>query len=190
MRKSTLIAASVAGISALYAANSIAISNQPQPIVLVQPVSEDQAESSSASAASNNPTEPVTEPTQEIAEPAPTETVAPDQTAPAEAQVAEQAPEPAPASPEPAPEPQTKTVASDEITYQYGVIQLELTSTGGSLTDVRVLQGDMTYGRDAAYAALIDASIAAQGSNIGNYSGATFTTEAFKKAIDSGLGKL
>lgn len=87
-------------------------------------------------------------------------------------------------------QPVTKTVSSDPINYKYGVVQIELTATDGKITNVSVLQGDVSYGRDAAYEALIQATIQVQGTNYGNVSGATFTTEAFKQAISNALAKL
>lgn len=86
--------------------------------------------------------------------------------------------------------PVVKTVASDPITYKYGVVQIEITATDGKITKVVLLQGDASYGRDAAYSALIDATVQVQGTNYGNVSGATFTTEAFKKAVENAISKL
>jgi uncharacterized protein with FMN-binding domain len=95
-------------------------------------------------------------------------------------------------TPAPAPEEkvaQPQTVASDVVEYQYGVIQLELTHQAGTIMNVSVLQGDTSYGRGDTYAALINATVAAQGTNFGNYSGATFTTEAFRSAVASATAK-
>lgn len=86
--------------------------------------------------------------------------------------------------------PVVKTVDSDPISYKYGVVQIELTATDGKITKVVLLQGDSSYGRDAAYAALIDVTVQVQGTNYGNVSGATFTTEAFKKAVENAISKL
>jgi uncharacterized protein with FMN-binding domain len=36
----------------------------------------------------------------------------------------------------------------------------------------------------------VDATLTAQGTNYGNISGATFTADAFKKAVDNALGKI
>lgn len=104
------------------------------------------------------------------AQPAPTETRAP-------------APEPVPVAVE-------KTVTSDVINYKYGVVQISLTAIGNDITNVTLLQGDASYGRDVAYAALIDATVKTDGINYGNVSGATFTTEAFKKAVTNAIAKL
>ena len=93
-------------------------------------------------------------------------------------------------APEPAPAPADKTVTSDVIDYKYGVVQISLTAVGTDITNVTLLQGDASYGRDVAYAALIDATIKTDGINYGNVSGATFTTEAFKKAVTNAIAKL
>lgn len=93
-------------------------------------------------------------------------------------------------APEPAPAPAEKTVTSDVIDYKYGVVQISLTAVGTDITNVTLLQGDASYGRDVAYAALIDATIKTDGINYGNVSGATFTTEAFKKAVTNAIAKL
>lgn len=200
MRKSTLISASVATLSALYVAQNLAVENQPPMVTAVQPTEVD-----SSPAQASPP----------ISEPAPGPISVPDQSSPetstppsahdTEAQSATSTP--ARSSPEPAapaenstgsPEPAApveqppveKTVNSEPVKYQYGVIQLGVTAVDGTLTNVQVLQGDTAYGRDATYAALISASISAQGTNFGNYSGATFTTEAFRTALENALGKL
>ena len=82
------------------------------------------------------------------------------------------------------------TVTGDAIQYRYGVIQVEVVRTGGKITAVNMIQADATAGRDQAFPYLTDYAIQAQGSNFGNLSGATFTTEAFKQALDSAISKL
>ena len=205
MRKSTLITASVATLSALYVAQNIAIGNQPQALVLIS--AEETSEASISNPGSDNsanvdsganstvpePEKPaessqtVTDtPEAETAPPTETESTASKDSTPAETQS-----QPAPA-PEPAAEPEViepQTVASDVVEYQYGVIQLELTHQAGTIMNVSVLQGDTSYGRGETYAALINATVAAQGTNFGNYSGATFTTEAFRDAVASATAK-
>lgn len=105
---------------------------------------------------------------------APTQTQVPAQTAPQETQP---------------PAPVTTTVNSDVITYKYGVVQISLTQTDGVITDIQMLQGDATNGRAEAYVTLISATIQQQSINYGNISGATFTVDAFKKAVTSALSK-
>lgn len=108
--------------------------------------------------------------------------------APAEPAQTTQAPvEPAPAAPAPAATPVARS--SDVISYKYGEIQVEVVKLGSEITDVNLLLGDATYGRDVAYQTLIQATIQNQGTNYGNYSGATFTTDAFKKAVENALTK-
>ncbi|NDH65702.1 MAG: FMN-binding protein [Microbacteriaceae bacterium] len=58
------------------------------------------------------------------------------------------------------------------------------------ITAVNMVRADATAGRDQAFPYLTDYAIQAQGSNFGNLSGATFTTEAFKQALDSAISKL
>lgn len=82
------------------------------------------------------------------------------------------------------------TVTSDVISYKYGEVQISVTAQGADIIDAKVLVGDMSYGRDAAYAALIQATVISDGSNYGNVSGATFTSEAFRKAVENALNKL
>lgn len=111
--------------------------------------------------------------------PAPTSTQAPAQ--PTATPTQTQAPAPA--------QPVVVTKTSDVINYKYGVVQISMTKTDSKITDVTLLQGDASYGRDAAYTALIQATIQVQGTAYGNVTGATFTTEAFKKAVDNVMAK-
>ena len=202
MRKSTLITASVATLSALYVAQNIAIGNQPLPLVLVAeeessqaPVTDSQNEAPTNVETGLDNTVP--EDSEATSEPdqttIPTESDSqPQDSTPTDTQ---NQPEPATApAPAPATAPEEKvaqpqTVASDVVEYQYGVIQLELTHQAGTIMNVSVLQGDTSYGRGDTYAALINATVAAQGTNFGNYSGATFTTEAFRSAVASATAK-
>lgn len=205
MRKSTLLTASVATFSALYIAQNLAIENQPVAITLVQP---NEIETNPSDIAFEDPqnskvSEP--SPTEQLAEPG-TVPYSNESQSPVESSSAvdntvpttETRVEPAPAEStvaEPAPveqvaEPFEKTVTSDLVTYEYGVIQIGMTAVDGTLTNVEVLQGDTSFGRDQTYAALVSATISAQGTNFGNYSGATFTTEAFRSAVANALGKL
>lgn len=83
-----------------------------------------------------------------------------------------------------------KTIAGPAIDYKYGTVQLEVTKTGAKITDVNVLVG---YGSQPQYTTLIASlaqyAVAANGSNFGNVTRATFTTNAFKQALDSTLAK-
>ncbi len=76
------------------------------------------------------------------------------------------------------------------ITEVYkGPIQLSVTKTNGKITAVGLVQAQATGGRQVAFTYLQDYAVKANGSNFGNLSGATYTTIAFKKALDSALSK-
>jgi uncharacterized protein with FMN-binding domain len=76
------------------------------------------------------------------------------------------------------------------INYKYGTIQLEVVKSGSKITSINLIQAS-TKGREWASvpSMLVTTAISAQGSNFGNVSGATFTTTAFKSALDSALAK-
>ncbi len=76
------------------------------------------------------------------------------------------------------------------INYKYGTIQLEVVKSGSKITSINLIQAS-TKGREwqAVPSMLVTAAISAQGSNFGNISGATFSTQAFKSALDSALAK-
>lgn len=96
---------------------------------------------------------------------------------------------PKPTTPPPPPEPVIKTVNSDVMTYKYGNLQLAVTFKDATITGVQVLIGDTNNGRADAYVALIKASVAAQGTKFGNYTGATYTTAVFKEALANAIAK-
>ena len=130
------------------------------------------------------PQESSTPSTDATAEPAPS----PEQT---------QSTEPAPtttATQEPqatqAPSGVSGTFTSDAVRYKYGTIQLELVVSNNAITNINLIQAT-TEGRgyDQAPPILVQAALDANGSGFGNLSGATFTTQAFKKALDNALAK-
>lgn len=82
------------------------------------------------------------------------------------------------------------TVTGDAVPYQFGVIQLEVVRTSGKISAVNVVQATASAGRDGAIPYLQQYAVQAQGSNFANISGATYTTDAFKQALDSAISKL
>lgn len=82
------------------------------------------------------------------------------------------------------------TVTGDAIQYRFGVIQVEVVRAGGQITAVNLVQAGATAGREQAFPYLTDYAIKAQGTNFGNLSGATYTTDAFKQALESAMSKL
>ncbi len=82
------------------------------------------------------------------------------------------------------------TTTGDPVQYQFGTIQLSVTRTSGKITAIGLVQSQASGGRDQVFPSLVQAGISSQGSGFGNYSGATYTTAAFKKALDSAISKL
>ncbi len=72
----------------------------------------------------------------------------------------------------------------------YGPVQVQITSDSGKLTKIEMVRAISTGGRDAAFPLLIAAAIEANGSNIGNVSQATYTSDAFRKSLDSAIAKI
>ncbi len=139
-------------------------------------------------AATNNPDAPAVPTAEPSATPA---TPAEPGTAPSQSASQSSAPTKAPA-PAPTKQPATASVSQTgaAVAYKYGVIQLEVVKSGSSITAVNLIQSS-TKGPDWAVVPgmLAEAAVNANGSNFGNVSGATFTTQAFKQALESALGK-
>ena len=83
-----------------------------------------------------------------------------------------------------------RTVTSDQIPYEYGFVELTVTKSAGKLSAINVGGSTATEGRQQAFPTLVDEAIKAQGSSFGNLGGATYTTDAFKKALDNAIAKL
>ena len=101
------------------------------------------------------------------------------------------APAPAPvvASPAPVANATGTTKNGSAVQYRYGTVQVSVTKAGGKITAVNLLQEGATGGRQAAFSYLVDLAIQANGSNFGNLSGATYTTDAFKQSLEAALAK-
>ena len=84
----------------------------------------------------------------------------------------------------------TAKAQSDPIYYQFGTVQVSVTRTNGKITAIDYIQDTASAGRDQAFPMLTQAAISANGSTFGNISGATYTTDAFKQALDSAIAKL
>ncbi len=194
MRNSTLIFTSLVAASSLTVAWSAGQQTLENELVLLPQASNtatstpvEQEPATGEVPADSPATEPAATQTEEQS-PAPT---AQETQAPASGQATTPTQTQAPAVPADtqAPAPVTTTVKSDVITYKYGAVQISLTQTDGVITDIQMLQGDATNGRAQAYVTLISATIQQQGTNYGNISGATFTVDAFKKAVTSAMSK-
>ena len=82
------------------------------------------------------------------------------------------------------------SATGDAFDYEFGTIQLKVTKSAGKISAIDLVQAGATGGREQAFNMLVDAAISANGSNISNIGGATYTTETFKTALDSALSKL
>jgi hypothetical protein len=84
----------------------------------------------------------------------------------------------------------TQTVKGDAIQYRYGVIEIEVTATAGTIESITELQATASPGFDQAIPILNQEAMKAQSASFGNLSGATFTTDAYKQALSSAMSKL
>jgi len=82
------------------------------------------------------------------------------------------------------------SATGDTVESGYGPVQVKVTKENGKITAVDLIQSVSTGGRDAAFPILVQAAIDANGSNFGNVSQATYTTNAFKQSLDTALAKL
>lgn len=82
------------------------------------------------------------------------------------------------------------SATGDSIDYQFGTIQLKVTESNGNISAVELVQAGATGGREQAFSYLVQDAISANGASFGNLSGATYTTEAFKQALNSAISKI
>jgi uncharacterized protein with FMN-binding domain len=86
----------------------------------------------------------------------------------------------------------TKTVTSGAISTQYGNVQLKVTISGGKITDIQPVQlpsDDPKSSSISGYAEplLRQSALSAQSGNIDTVSGATYTSDGYKTALQSAL---
>jgi uncharacterized protein with FMN-binding domain len=86
----------------------------------------------------------------------------------------------------------TKTVTSTAVSTRYGNVQLKLTIAGGKITSVEALQlpsGDPKSAQISSYAEpqLRQSALTAQSAGIDTVSGATYTSDGYKTALQSAL---
>ena len=86
--------------------------------------------------------------------------------------------------------PKIKSATGATIDYRFGVVQVKVTKTDGQITAVKAVKATATDGRESAFSYLEQYAVDAQGTSFSNLSGATYTVDAFKKALDSALNKL
>jgi len=82
------------------------------------------------------------------------------------------------------------SATSSDVPYQFGDVKLTVTKTNGKITAIDYGTSSATNGREQAFPYLVQYAIQAQSSSFSNLSGATYTTDAFKQALDNALAKL
>jgi uncharacterized protein with FMN-binding domain len=88
----------------------------------------------------------------------------------------------------------TKTVTGDVASNRYGNVQLRLTISGTRITAIQAVQipgGDPKSAQINAYAEPIlrQAALSAQSANIDVVSGATYTSDSYRTALQSAIDK-
>lgn len=81
------------------------------------------------------------------------------------------------------------TKNGDAVESGFGTVQVSVTMSNGKITAINLLQANATHGREGAFPYLVQYAIAANSANFSNLSGATYTTTAFKKSLESALAK-
>jgi uncharacterized protein with FMN-binding domain len=135
----------------------------------------------------------------------PTETVQPTESAsPSQNAVTEQAAATGQAAETATPTPtpsktaaaagKTVTKKSDPVSYvaehRTGTMQISVTKSGATITAIDIISGGTEGGQWASVPSMLaQYAIEAQGSDFGNISRATHTTDAFKEALDNALAK-
>ncbi len=105
------------------------------------------------------------------------------------------APPPAGAPPTSGPPPaeaQTRTLVGQTIDTEQGPVQVQITMTGTTISDVTVLQYPDDGGRDTeinsfALPQLVEQALAVQSADLQMVSGATYTSEGFIASLQSAL---
>jgi uncharacterized protein with FMN-binding domain len=87
-----------------------------------------------------------------------------------------------------------KTVTSDAVATRYGNVQLKVTISGGKITNVEAVQLPSTDPKSstissAAEPLLRQSVLAKQSASIDAVSGATYTSDGYKTALQSALDK-
>ncbi|MFD7135112.1 FMN-binding protein [Streptomyces sp. NPDC059894] len=88
----------------------------------------------------------------------------------------------------------TGTVTGDAARTQYGAVQVRLTVAGGKITQAEAVQAPKGGQSDQITATAVpelnQAAVAAQSADIDSVSGATYTSEGYKKSLQSALDKV
>lgn len=88
-----------------------------------------------------------------------------------------------------APAAAAKTFTGDSVSAQYGAVQVKLTVKDGKVTAAQAVQGPSTGPGGTAIPTLNQEVVSAQSAGIDAVSGATFTSEGYKKSLQSAIDK-
>ncbi len=87
----------------------------------------------------------------------------------------------------------TQTVAGDVARHQYGPVQVQITVSQGTITDISLVQqpsdGRSRWINSQAVPILVSEALKAQSASIDGLSGATLTSEAFISSLASAIQK-
>jgi uncharacterized protein with FMN-binding domain len=88
----------------------------------------------------------------------------------------------------------TGTFTGDDVNTRFGSVQVEITVTGGAITDVTALQLTDRDRRSASISSraepiLRSEVLDAQTANVRNVSGATYTSDAYLQSLQSAIDK-
>jgi uncharacterized protein with FMN-binding domain len=86
----------------------------------------------------------------------------------------------------------TKTVTGSSVSTRYGNVQLKVTVSGGKITNIAAVQlpsGDPKSSQISSYAEpqLRQSALTAQSANVNVVSGATYTSDGYRTALQSAL---
>jgi uncharacterized protein with FMN-binding domain len=86
----------------------------------------------------------------------------------------------------------TKSATGDAVSTRYGPVQLKVTVSGGKITKIEAVQlpsNDPKSSQISSYAEpqLSQSALSAQSANIDAVSGATYTSDGYKTALQSAL---
>jgi uncharacterized protein with FMN-binding domain len=140
------------------------------------------------------PTTPTTDPTPTVTPttPSPTGTPTTDPTTtPKPTKTPTKTPTPKPTKKPTPPPSSTVSHTSSPVYYRYGTVQLTVTKTGSTITDITMNQAGATKGREAAFPYLVQLAISAQNSSFDTsmLSGATYSVDAFMTAFNDALAQ-
>jgi uncharacterized protein with FMN-binding domain len=88
--------------------------------------------------------------------------------------------------------PASKTVTGQTVDTRFGPVQVQVTVTGGKITAVKVLQQPTGNGKsdsinNNAMPKLVQQTLAAQSADVDTVSGATFSSDGYRKSLQSAL---